>query len=573
VLSQRDFVVSLLVEEGILSQEALELATRHASENRVSVPDAAIAIGAVTSRQVAIARGAVCECPFVDLSHYEINLKYAALLPRSAAEKQAAFPLFDLGKSITVGMADPMDLRGVDRLRALLKTDIETVLCEPQAIRSLIERAYSMTGGRNSPAENAAAPDVKVNGEEPIVAAVNQIIIQAIEQNASDIHIGPDEHELHLRYRIDGSLQHREGPALSSHPGLVQRLKVMANLDLTQTRRPQDGKFRFQHNGRGVDMRLSIIPTVSGENVVIRVLSGQVVLGDLGEMGFTPDIAAAAEETIERPYGMVLVTGPTGSGKTTTLYSFLKKLNTPDRNVVTIEDPVEIRMPMVRQVQVHTEIGMTFAGALRSILRQDPDVILLGEIRDEETARIAVQSALTGHLVLSTLHTNDAPGAVARLRDFGCAGFAINAAVLSVIAQRLVRRICPECVQPCHPPERILRRFGHQDGGQFRRGAGCARCLNTGFRGRVGVFEMLRMTPTVQLAIERNASTAAIRRLAIREGMRPIWQDGLEKACLGLTTLDEVTNSVAGSLENDTAETGPVAQEGPEDQSSVRLSA
>ena len=557
MLSHKDFVVAYMIEEGMLSPDAVDRATRHAAEHKMTVPDAAVAIGAVSRKQVAIARAAVCECPFVDLEHYELDLKNAALMPRSAAERQQAFPLFNLGRSITVGMVDPMDLRAIDRLRSLLKTDIEAVLCEPESLRNLMDRAYSLTGGGDSSVLDGAEPmDSAVSEDEPIVAAVNQILIQALEQSASDIHLGPDERDLHLRYRIDGSLHTRQGPPLSAHPSLVQRLKVMANLDLTQTRRPQDGKFRFPHNGRMVDMRLSIIPTVTGENVVIRVLAGQATLGDLNQLGFQPDVAAIAEDSLTHPHGMVLVTGPTGSGKTTTLYSFLTKLNSPDANVMTIEDPVEIRIPLARQVQVHADIGMTFAGALRSILRQDPDVILLGEIRDEETARIAIQSALTGHLVLSTLHTNDAPGAVARLRDFGCPSFAINAAVLCVLAQRLVRRVCPDCAQPSVPNAAVLRRFGDDTGGQFRSGAGCRRCMNTGFRGRIGVYEMFRMSPTLQLAVERNASTAVLRQEAIREGMRPMWQDGVDKARLGLTTIEEVAAVAAATPESDSAPGG-----------------
>jgi len=564
VLSNKEFVVALMLEEGLLSPESLERATRHASEHRIGIAEATVVIGAVTHRDLAIARAAVSECPFVDIEQYDIDLKNAALIPRSVADKQVAFPLFDLGKAVTVGMADPLDIKGVDRLRSLLKAEIHPVLCDPSALTNLIDRAYSLTGGREiAQARPESLAGDLADGEEPIVAAVNQIIIQALEQGASDIHLGPDERELHLRYRIDGMLQPRQGPPLSSHSGLIQRLKVMANLDLTQTRRPQDGKFRYNHGNRPIDLRLSIIPTVCGENAVLRVLSGGTGLGDLGTLGFTPEMAAAAEEMLTHPYGMILATGPTGSGKTTTLYSFLQRLNTPDRNVITIEDPVEIRLPLVRQVQVNTEIGMTFAGALRSILRQDPDVILLGEIRDEETARIAIQAALTGHMVLSTLHTNDAPGAVARLKDFNCPPFAVNAAVLGVLAQRLVKRVCPDCPRPYAPDPALLRRFCSAAGpSQFRRGAGCARCQNTGFRGRVGVYEMIRMSPKMQLAVESGASTAALRAEALRGGMCPMWRDGLEKAKLGLTTLEEVARIAAGSIEPDTATDADLAGAG-----------
>ncbi|MBX3377011.1 MAG: type II/IV secretion system protein [Phycisphaeraceae bacterium] len=541
MLNQQDFAVAMLLEEKLVTQDQVDRATRHGAERQMSTMDALIALGTIKPNDAAIARAAVCECPFVDLAHFDISIANAALLPRSVAEKQLVFPLFNLGKTVTVGMADPLDLRGVDRVRSLLKTDIEPVLCEPGALKQLIERAYSMTGGAAAMESAAAQGEAALTGDEPIVAAVNQIIIQAIDQSASDIHLGPDEHHLHLRYRIDGSLVPRQGPPLAAHPGLVQRLKVMANLDLTQTRRPQDGKFRFQHGGKAVDIRLSTIPTVTGENVVMRLLASAAKLGTLQQLGFPNEMASRLEHMLEHPHGMMLVTGPTGSGKTTSLYSFISRLNTPDRHVVTIEDPVEIRLPLVRQVQVNTEIGMTFAGALRSILRQDPDVILVGEIRDEETARIAVQSALTGHLVLSTLHTNDAPGAIARLKDFNCPAFAINASVLCVLAQRLVRRVCDDCAKPYTPEPALLRRFaaGHADG-QFRRGSGCPRCLNSGTRGRLGIYELVELTPNVQLAIEQGASTATLRTLALREGMKPMWQDGLDKARLGVTTLEEV---------------------------------
>jgi type IV pilus assembly protein PilB len=556
VLSQTDFVVALMQEERLLTPDALDKASKHALEQHVSVADATVALGFITARELAMLRATVSECPYVNLEHYEIDQKNSVLMPRSAADKMGAFPLFAMEKVTVVGMIDPMDLGAVDRLRTMLKTDVEPVLCEPTALRALIDRAYSLTG-------NLAPADVQVEvstqgqttGDEPIVAAVNQILIQAIEQGASDVHIGPDERELHLRYRIDGALHVRQGPPLASHPGLVQRLKVMANLDLTQTRRPQDGKFRFTHNSRNVDVRLSILPTVYGENAVMRLLTSGTALGSFSDLGFAPDLAEAFEDLVLQPHGMILVTGPTGSGKTTTLYTFLKKLNSPDRNIVTIEDPVEIRLPLVRQVQVNNDVGLNFAGALRSILRQDPDVVLVGEIRDEETARIAVQSALTGHLVLSTLHTNDAPGAVARLRDFNCPPFAINAAVLCVLAQRLVRRVCADCAKPCDPEGSMLRRFaGNLPSGQYRRGAGCARCSNSGYRGRLGVYEMFKMTPEIQTGIEEGHSTASLRSQALRQGMRPLWRDGLEKASIGATTLEEVLRVAAASLEPDSAQ-------------------
>src|SRR6185503_13155154 len=321
--------------------------------------------------------------------------------------------------------------------------------CERQLLRSLIGRAYSLghVQVESTSVETESRPGVDENSQ-PVVAAVNQLLADAAHERASDVHINPDERELRIRFRIDGVLHSKQGPSLSMHSGIVQRLKVMSNLDLTQSRRPQDGKFRFRHEGQTIDVRLSTLPTVCGENVVLRLLSSTQTIHDFHELGIPVAMATEFSALLEQPYGMILVTGPTGSGKTTTLYAALNRLNDPSSNIMTIEDPVEIRMPLVRQIQVHTEIGMTFASALRSILRQDPDVVLVGEIRDAETAAIALQAALTGHLVLSTVHTNDAVGAVARLRDFGLPSFVINSAVLGVLAQRLVRRVCPECTMP-----------------------------------------------------------------------------------------------------------------------------
>jgi type II secretory ATPase GspE/PulE/Tfp pilus assembly ATPase PilB-like protein len=376
---------------------------------------------------------------------------------------------------------------------------------------------------------------------QPVVAAVNQLLADAASQRTSDIHINPDEGALHLRYRIDGVLQSRQGPPLSMHAGIVQRLKVMANLDLTQTRRPQDGKFRFRHNGSLLDVRVSTMPTVCGENVVMRLLASTQAIHDFPELGVPAPLATEFEELLAQPYGMILVTGPTGSGKTTTLYTALHKLNDPSSNIMTIEDPVEIRMPYVRQIQVHPEIGLTFSNALRSILRQDPDVVLVGEIRDGDTASIALQAALTGHMVLSTIHTNDSVGAVSRLRDFGLPSFVINSAILGVMAQRLVRRVCEHCTTPITIDDSWRKRFQlENEVTGFVKGKGCGRCAQSGYRGRVGMYELLSMNPAVKVHVEKGDSTDRIRDAAVATGMRLMWQDGVEKARVGLTTLEEI---------------------------------
>lgn len=546
MLGHDDFVIAALLEEGMVGREAVDRAKKHAAERNLSPADALADLKLIDARTVAMVRAQTSEYPFVDPANYDINFSNTRLLPRTVAESLSAFPLFVASDITTVGMANPLDLRAVDQLRSILKTEVEPVLCEAQSLRGIIDRAYALTSGPRDTAGRSAAPaEALTTGKEPIVAAVNQILAQGMELGASDIHIGPDEQDLHLRYRVDGVLQALKGPSIETHAGIVQRLKVMADLDLTQSRRPQDGKFRFSHNGRTIDVRLSLIPTVCGENVVMRLLSSASSIRGFAELGFPAEQAAYFEDVIEQPHGMILVTGPTGSGKTTTLYTALKRLNTPDRNVITIEDPVEIRMPLMRQVQVHAEIGMTFAGALRSILRQDPDVVFVGEVRDEETARISIQAALTGHLVLSSLHTNDAAGAIPRLRDLGCPSFAINAALLCVIAQRLVRRVCPECARPAVPDEALLKQFSLAPDDRFVRGVGCARCGSLGYRGRIGVYELMRMTRAMRHSVENGHSASELRGVARSEGMREMWLDGLDKARLGLTTLEEVSRVVA----------------------------
>jgi general secretion pathway protein E len=322
----------------------------------------------------------------------------------------------------------------------------------------------------------------------------------------------------------------------------------MAALDVTQTRRPQDGKIKFEFLGQDFDIRFSVLPTVNGENVVMRILRHNSVISSFEELGMSGEMVSGFNEAIRKPHGIILVTGPTGSGKTTTLYTALSQLNTPDRNIMTIEDPVEVRLPMVRQTQANPEIGLSFAAALRSILRQDPDVVLVGEIRDRDTAQIALQASLTGHLVLSTLHTNDAIGAVARLRDFGIPPFAINSALLCVGAQRLVRRVCPHCAKPYTPTGEEILAYGIDPGeaAGFVLGGGCSECMNAGYKGRVGVYEILRVTPSVQRVIENEGTTNDIRDAALISGMRLMWQDGLEKARQGLTSIEELAKVRAG---------------------------
>jgi len=540
VLDSRHFVIRTLLADGVLQEADVRRATEHAVAAGGDLFDSLVSLKVVTSRRLAIAKAKICEYPFVDLTHYEIDIRNARLMPRAVAEKLNAFPLFCLEGAATVAMHDPLNLQAIDQVRQLLKTDVDPVLADSEQLKALISRAYSLT--RSDSGEQASRSEEGLTtGDEPIVAAVNQIVTGAVEAGASDIHINPDEHDLHLRYRVDGVLQSQQGPQRSAHANIVQRLKVLAKLDMTQTRRPQDGKFRFMHKGEAVDIRLSLVPTIHGENVVMRLLRGASKIGAVSSLGMPDQMTGWYEEMIAKSHGMILVTGPTGSGKTTTLYTALAHINSPQRNIMTIEDPVEIRLPLVRQIQANAEIGLTFAAALRSVLRQDPDVVLVGEIRDQETAKIAVQAALTGHLVFSTLHTNDAVGAIARLKDFGVPMFAVNSALLCVIAQRLVRRLCPLCAKGETEAKLVGALPREYQSFEFKQAVGCGMCRNTGYKGRLGAFEMLRLTNRVQRLIERDATQSEIEDAAIADGMKSIWQDGLEKASRALTSLAEVT--------------------------------
>ncbi len=541
MLDTSEFIIKALIESGDIGDSEARRLREYIVENEVCLDEAVLRSNIVSPRQVALAKSMICEYPFVEIKSYDIDIRQSRCMPKSMSERLRAFPLFVFGDIATVAMEDPLDLQAIDELRQTLKRQIDPVVCDAQQLRMLITRAYTLDTGASEVEEDADDATID-NSNEPVVAAVNQILFNAAEANASDIHINPEDKALMLRYRLDGVLQTQRGPDISMHEGLIQRLKVMAHLDVTQSRRPQDGKFRFKHNGIPIDVRLSIIPTIHGENAVMRLLSSASQIGQIKELGMPIDVCDAFTQMISKPHGIVLVTGPTGSGKTTTLYTALNEINAPERNIMTIEDPVEIRLPLIRQVQVNSEIGMTFASALRSILRQDPDVILLGEIRDAETAKIAVQSALTGHLVFSTLHTNDAIGAVPRLREFGVPPFAINNALLGVMAQRLVRRVCTDCSEAYTPEEFELEELGIDPNcdAQFVQGKGCPKCMSLGYKGRLGVYELLCATASVRSLIDENAPATEIFKAARAEGMRLMLEDGIEKSKLGLTTIEEV---------------------------------
>jgi type IV pilus assembly protein PilB len=524
-----------------------------------------------TLEQVAVRQGVVTRerlyellsrelgLPYIDLSNYLVQNDLIQLVPSELARQLQVIPLFQVGGALTVATSRPDDIGAIDQLRQALKLEINTVLADPEALAQAVRLHYGHAENqdvhdavveleadealRYIESEQAAKSVEQLAGEAPVIRFVNTVIEQAVEDRASDIHFEPDQDRLGIRVRVDG-IMHRAGDfPLRLHAAVSSRLKLLAGMDISDRRRPQDGRFEVRAGNRMLDVRASAFPTVYGENVVLRLLDKTGGGLRLAQLGFDDTVRRRFETVIHQPHGIVLVTGPTGSGKTTTLYAVLNELNSEERNILTLEDPVEYRLPMIRQCQVNVKAGITFASGLRSILRQDPDVIMVGEVRDAETAEVAFQAALTGHVVLSTLHTNDAAGALTRMIDMGVEPFLISSSVLAVVAQRLVRRNCDRCAAPYSPAPEVLERLGLADTGPgvtFRRGTGCPACGRRGYRGRLGVYELMPMSQRIRRMVMDRRSSEEIKSQAVSDGMQTLRDDGLAKALSGATTAEEV---------------------------------
>ena len=495
----------------------------------------------------------------LDLADQLIDPVVASLVPESLARRYVVVPVaMQADGSVVVAMSDPGNVIALDDLRRVTGRNIVRVAADRDQIISAIDRFLrddevleSLAGelrGTDEDEQMLAAMSAVVD-DAPIVRFVNALITQAVQDRASDIHIEPQERDVRIRYRVDGVLHEVTTQNRRIVAGVVSRLKIMADLDIAERRMPQDGRLTMRAGGKNVDVRLSTLPTVYGEKVVMRILDKTSVLLELADLGFLPDNFVRYERSYRKPYGMILVTGPTGSGKSTTLYATLNVINRPEVNIVTVEDPVEYRLPGINQVQVNPKAGLTFSSALRSILRQDPDVVLLGEMRDPETAKIGMEAALTGHLVLSTLHTNDAPSAVTRLAEMGIDPFLVASSVEVVLAQRLARRLCARCKEPFHPtPSELLAwgiPFDGADVPVLFRPKGCSACANTGYRGRLALHEVLPVTEEIERLIVMRAPSNEIAKYAQNQGMRSLRQDGLAKVQAGDTTIDEVARVVA----------------------------
>lgn len=489
------------------------------------------------------------EIPRVDLSSYLIDQKTVNLVPIAISRKYKLIPLFKVGDVLTVAMVDPFDVLALDEVRSRTKCDVEPMVATSKDIEQAIAQYYGVAGSVEDlikdlgPMPEAALPSVKATAEEaPIIKLVNLLVLRAMSENASDIHIEPTEKNIRIRYRVDGILHDVSTTPSYLYSSIVTRIKVMGKMDIAESRIPQDGRFELKVESKTVDVRVSSYPSIYGENIVMRLLDKSSALLSLEELGFSEENLKKFEAIVNRPYGIILVTGPTGCGKTTTLYATLNHIVTPEKNIITIEDPVEYELAGIRQSQINPKAGLEFANALRSILRQDPDVILVGEIRDLETARIAIQAALTGHLVFSTLHTNDAAGTLTRLVDMGIEPFLTSSAVAAVIAQRLIRTICPRCKVGFEPSKEVLEKIGFDPNKkyEFFRGKGCRTCRSTGYKGRAGIFEILHVDKTIQDLILRKATTNEIKEVAVKAGMKTLRDDGLQKVLEGKTTVDEV---------------------------------
>ena len=559
--SFKERLLTALVAKGLVKKEALTRVLEEAGSGGKNVARLLIDRGLVSEDKLF---GLIAEelgIPAISLAKYRVDPVIARIIPERVARQYNVIPISKFGERLVVAMSDPLNIFALDDLKMLTQYAIDPVLAQEAEIRRAIEQAYSFqsglaaampgadgqgTGTEEEATDLESAVQLLLSeeaDEAPVVKVINLMIIEALRKDASDIHLEPQESALRVRYRIDGHLREAHQLPKAVQSAVLTRLKILSGLDITEWRLPQDGRFKVRLENREVDFRVSVLPVAHGGKVVLRVLDKSNLSVGLDHLGFLPQSIEAFKEAVKRPYGMILVTGPTGSGKSTTLYSVLNQLNAPTRNIVTIEDPVEYQLEGITQVPVNPDIGLTFASGLRAILRQSPDVVMIGESRDFETADIAMKASLTGHLVLSTLHTNDAPSAVTRLVDMGVEPFLVASSVTLIEAQRLVRKLCPRCRESFEPPKELFDRLGFRPdkGSTFYHAKGCHACNGTGYRGRLGIIEVLMVDEHIRELIVSKAQSWELKRYAVeQQGMTTLREDGLKKAAMGLTTLEEV---------------------------------
>jgi type IV pilus assembly protein PilB len=554
-------LAEILLEQGLVSREQLDQAQAEQTATGKRLGRILIDMGVVKEQDLVAALASQIGLHFVDLSDHQVDATAAALLPEQVARKYRALPIGYEDDKLVVAMADPANLFALDDIRTITGMDVQPVVATAADIESAIRKYSHFDESVETVASEASAAaddDVlelerlaqSAIDEGPIVKMVNLLITQAIGDRASDIHIEPSERDVRIRYRVDGVLHEVMRSPKNVQAGLISRLKVMADINIAERRVPQDGRISLTVGGKSIDLRVATLPTVYGEKVVIRVLDKSSVLLRLEDLGFLEEAYKSYEVAFTKPYGAILVTGPTGSGKSTTLYATLNQINSPERNIITVEDPVEYRLAGVNQVQVNNRAGLTFASALRSILRADPDVVLIGEIRDRETAVIAIEASLTGHLVLSTLHTNDAPSSLPRLIEMGVEPYLAASAIDCIVAQRLLRKLCLKCKESYKPDNAELEQAGYPEFlwdeiDELFRPGGCGQCAKTGFRGRLGIYEIMPVSEEIERMVVERASSEDIKRSAAGDGMIQLREDGLEKVRTGVTSVQEVLRVVA----------------------------
>jgi type IV pilus assembly protein PilB len=560
-------IADALVEDGLLSAGQVEELLEQQKKEGARLVKLIVDKAYVSEQDLAVCMGRVLNVPPVNLARLSIPDEIADLLPRDTEYNHKVVPVARLENKLFLAMADPLNVLALDDVKRITKLEIAPLIASEKAIADKLAAIDSAKGGGSMEAIIQDAAKQEAEGdtieavkeaveevnldklaasseEAPVIKLANLIIVQAIKDRASDIHLEPFEKNMRLRYRLDGVLIDATPPPKQMQLALASRFKIMSSLDIAERRLPQDGRMRVKVGGKDYDLRVSVLPTVHGEKIVMRVLDKSNLTASVDKLGLDPDTFKQFKSAIDAPHGLILVTGPTGSGKTTTLYSALNELNSPQWNIITVEDPVEFQIPGINQVPTKKDIGLTFASALRSILRQDPDIIMIGEIRDTETAEIAIEAALTGHQVLSTMHCNDAPGAIARLDDMGIAPFLISSSVILSCAQRLIRRICSHCKEPLTYPPKMFEELGIDpatfDGVQLYRGRGCERCKNSGYAGRMAIIEAMTISDQIRKLIIARGNTREMAKVAVKEGMRTLRMAGLDRARDGISTLEQV---------------------------------
>jgi len=571
VTKRKGTYVDILVRKGVISSDQLAEAQQLSTESGTKLVDALIRLGYVTGEDVTRGMAEQHGLDYVNLSEVGIPPSVVELVPESVARENAVIPLSEGDGKLTVIISDPDDYETIEKLRFILNRPIETALAPRDAITEAINRHYGQTVGESADSmlqeftdtaidftetmEETGARDEDVDETSaPVVRLVHMMITEAVQLRASDIHIEPFEDRIRIRYRIDGVLVERDSPPKRLLGALLSRVKILSKLDIAERRRTQDGRIKVTVGEKELDLRVSVIPTNHGQSVVMRILDKDSIKVGLRQLGFADDDFQKVRGLIQRPNGILLVTGPTGSGKTTSLYAVLNELNTPDKKIITAEDPVEYYLAGVNQVEIKHDIGLDFARVIRAMLRQAPNIILVGEMRDLETAQMGIQASLTGHLVFSTLHTNDAPSAITRLIDMGGPSYLVGSSVVAIRALRLVRVICQKCKQSFSPPQTMIEAAGITKEmaakANYVKGRGCGHCQGTGFRGRLGIFELMLMSSKIREQTFNAEPTDVIRRTALSEGMKTLYWDGIDKVLRGVTTLEEVL-STAKRVEGD----------------------